>query len=148
MQNCPAHSRGAGKTCPVKADMQQAGSTAGIDPDDLGFGEVLDGSIAMLAPKARIARTAPGQPDIRRPIGVDPDGPGLQLPREPVRPRNIAGPDTGSQAVDRAIGNAERILLVAERNDRRDRAEDFLLSDAHFVLHAGKDRRLDEISLL
>src|SRR5262249_44879387 len=54
--------------------------------------------------------------------------------REPMPARRIAGPHSRHQAVADLVRDADRVLLVLERDHRHDRAEDLLLRDAHRVV--------------
>ncbi len=55
-------------------------STAGIDPDGLGFGEIFDRGVAVFASEAGISGASPWESHVGRAEGVDPDRAGIQLP--------------------------------------------------------------------
>ena len=50
-------------------------------------------------------------------IAVGPDAAGLDCPAEAVGAVAVAGPDAGTEAIERIVGNAERIVLVLEPGD-------------------------------
>src|SRR5271166_3075786 len=57
----------------------------------------------------------------------------------------IARPHAGAQAVERVVGDRDRVGFVLELGHRDDRPEDFFLEHAHLVV-PGQDRRLDVIA--
>src|SRR4051794_20500337 len=102
----------------------------------------------MLAAETGIARAAPGEPDIRITISVDPDRAGLHLFGEALHAADVRAPDTGGEAVFRAIGLADGIGLVEEPDDADDGTEYLLLGDAHFVVDIGEHCGGDEIAVI
>ncbi len=60
----------------------------------------------------------------------------------------LAGPHRAREAVDRAVGDADGLVLVVVAEDREDRAEDLLLGDRHVGGDVGEDGRADEVALL
>ena len=59
--------------------------------------------------------------------------------------RNVLRPNAGAETIDDIVGDLDGVLFVLELDDRQDGAEDFLLGDAHLVVDAGEDRRLDKV---
>jgi hypothetical protein len=57
---------------------------------------------------------------------------------------SIPRPDVGGKSVRRRIGGADDLGFVGEPDDRRDRPEGFLLENAHSLLDAKEQRRLEE----
>src|SRR3954451_14556293 len=66
-------------------------------------------------------------------VGVDRDGAGLQRPRDPQRLGAVSRPDRTGEAVDGVVGEAQRLLLVAEGDDAGNRTEDLLGGGAILV---------------
>jgi len=66
------------------------------------------------------------------------------MPGAPVGAGEIARPDAGGEPVGRVVRDPDRLVLVGERHDRHDGAEDLLARDPHVVPDAGIDRRQDE----
>ena len=60
--------------------------------------------------------------------------PGLEGLGGPQRLADVAAPDRAGQAVRRRVGEAQRLFLRVERDDRHHRAEDLLAGDAHVVV--------------
>src|SRR6266545_7066718 len=96
------------------------------DEDGFGFRERLGGVWAQLAAQAGLLHAAERGPVPHRGVAVHAERPGLHGPGHPQRPAEIAGPDAPGEAILRVVGQADRLGLVAERQDGQDRAEDFL----------------------
>ena len=56
----------------------------------------------------------------------------------------VAGLHVGGEPVRRFVGDRDGLGFILERDDGQDRAEDFLLRDAHVVGNIGKDRGFHE----
>src|SRR6266540_4695386 len=78
---------------------------------------------------------------------VDPDCPGLDPTCKPVAPRGISGPDGCHQPVPDVVRDADRVLLILERDHRHDRPKDLLLGDGHRALDRREHRRRIEGTL-
>src|SRR5580693_9780040 len=117
-----------------------------IDPHALFLEVFADRRETALAPNARTLIAAKGRKVARRPIGVDPDRAGLEALSHGERSPDALGPHACRKAVPRVVGDLDRLFLVVERDHREDRAEDFLLRNAHLGLDLGEDGRLDEPS--
>ena len=65
-----------------------------------------------------------------------------------MRLADVTRPHAGGEAVGRVVALQHGVVLVLERNDGDDRAEDLLTGDLHVVPHAGEDGGLDEVALL
>src|SRR2546421_7252000 len=63
-------------------------------------------------------------------IAVDKDLASADAARHAMRLGHVARPHGGHQAIRRAIGQANRLLLVPERRDGHDGTEDLLLEEA------------------
>ena len=100
--------------------------------------------LAVLAAEAAALVAAERRHVADRAIGVDPHRAGRERSLTFDSAAHVAGPHAGGEAVARVVGDRDRLLLVLERDDRQHRAEDLLLRDAHVVVDAGEDRRLDE----
>src|SRR3569623_1863523 len=88
-------------------------------------------------------RAPPRQAHIRIAERVQPHGPRLRMTGELLQAANVAAPCTSGEAERRAVGDAQRILVVLELDDAHHRPEDFLLRDAHLVLDIREHRGLD-----
>ena len=67
-------------------------------------------------------------------VAVGPDPTGLDGAAHAVGDVAVAAPDAGTQAVERVVGNGQRVGFVLEGGHGQHRAEDFFLEDAHFVV--------------
>ena len=66
--------------------------------------------------------------------------PALDRARHAQRAGAVAGPDRARQAVDRVVGEADRLVLALERDHRGDRTEDLLARGAVVVRRPGRGR--------
>ena len=78
-------------------------------------------------------------------VAVGPHAAGLDRAAHPVGPVGVARPDAGAEAVERVVGDLERLGVVGERGHREHRAEDLLLEDPHLVV-ALEDGRLEVVA--
>src|SRR4051794_5512762 len=76
---------------------------------------------------------------------VDADVAAAQLPGHAIAADAVRSPDVVVEAEGGAVGEGHRLVLVVERLDDDDRAEELLLCDAHPVLHTGEQRRCDVV---
>src|SRR3569623_3554575 len=88
-------------------------------------------------------RATPRQAHIRIAERVQPHGPRLRMTGEMLQAANVAAPCTSGEAERRAVGDAQRILVVLELDDAHHRPEDFLLRDAHLVRDIREHSRRD-----
>src|SRR6185312_11466472 len=72
---------------------------------------------------------------------VDEDLPGFERPRKAQLPPAILRPDAGDEAVGRAVGDADRLVLLAEADGAEHRAEHLLLRQAVLGRHVAEHRR-------
>src|SRR5919112_2990801 len=72
-------------------------------------------------------------------VRVDPDAPEVQTPADPHRAAVIPGEDAGSEAVLDAVCPLHRLILVRERLDGDDGAEDLGLRRLVVMPQAGDD---------
>src|SRR5256714_6636543 len=79
-------------------------------------------------------------------VGVDPDGPEVQLARHAHGPAVVPGPDAGGQAVLYPVRPAHRLLLGAELLHRDDGAKDLLLDHLVVLPQAGHDGRGETVA--
>src|SRR3984885_15117221 len=115
-----------------------------IDPHALFLQIFADRGQAAFTSNAGTLIAAKGRKVARRPIGVDPDRTGLEALSHGERGPDALGPDARCKPVLRIVSDLDRLFLVVESDHREDRAEDFLLRDAHLGLDLGEDGRLDE----
>src|ERR1700746_221002 len=102
---------------------------------------------ALLAPVAAHLVTAARRLDAAGHPFVDEHLTGLEARRDAVRAGEIARPNARGETVFGIVGDADRLVLVVERNHARDRPEDLLAGDAHVVAHPGVERRRYEPAL-
>src|ERR1700722_960516 len=117
-----------------------------VDPDALFLQVFADRRETAFTPNPRTLIPTEGRKVTYRAIGVDPDGPGLEALRHRKGGPDVLGPDASRKAVLGVVGDLDRLFLVVESDYREDRAEHFLLRDAHIGLDPGEDGRLDEPS--
>src|ERR1700761_249133 len=109
--------------------------------DVLQLGVVLERVGTELAADARLLEAAERGRDPHRAVRVDRDHAGLDRPRDAQCARPVAGPDRAGKAVDRVVGERDRLRLAAERDHRDDRAEDLLAGGAVVVGDRGQHNR-------
>src|ERR1700727_1603874 len=117
-----------------------------VDPDALFLQVFADRCETALAPNAGALIAAEGGKVAYRPIGVDPDRAGLEALGHGEGSPDALGPHARCKPVLRIVSDLDRLFLVVESDHREDRAEDFLLRDAHLGLDLGEDGRRDEPS--
>src|SRR6201996_5085979 len=115
--------------------------------DVLQLGVVLERVGSELASTTRLLEAAERGRDPHRAVRVDRDHAGLDRPRDAQRARPIAGPDRTGEAVDRRVGEGDRLRLAAEGNDGDDRAEDLLAGGAVVVVDRAEDDRREPIAV-
>src|ERR1700690_465513 len=93
------------------------------DEDVLDLRVALQRVHAELAAEARLLEAAERRRDAYRAVRVDREHTGLERARHPQGPRAVARPDRAGKAVRRVVRERDRVCLVPERNQRRDRAE-------------------------
>src|SRR6185503_1305873 len=79
-------------------------------------------------------------------VAVDAEDAALDLARHTQRAAQVVRPNRAAQAVGGIVDLAQHLLLVVERPDANDRAEDFLLPYTVAGLHAKQNGRLQIIS--
>ena len=102
---------------------------------------------AVLAADAAVLVAAEGQVGAVRGAAVDAEATGADALGHGERVLDRAGEHATGQAVLAVVGDAHRVVLVVERDDHEDRAEDLLLGDRHGVVDVGEQRRLDPPAL-
>src|ERR1700730_6364687 len=108
--------------------------SAELNPGRLDLGELVEGVQRLVAADARLLITAERRGDVAAVVGVDPHRAGAQALGELEGLVDVRGEDRRSEAIDRVVGDAQRLLGVLYRNDPEDRAEDLLLGDLHLVV--------------
>ncbi|MCY1200129.1 hypothetical protein D9M72_115550 [compost metagenome] len=78
-------------------------------------------------------------------VAVGPHAPRLDAAAHAECARAVTCPDTGTQPVERVVGNGQRLFLILEGGHRYHRPEDLFLEDAHLVV-AGEYGRLDVVA--
>src|SRR3954451_9653555 len=100
---------------------------ARVDDDALRLEIELERLEPELAAEARLLVAAERDPRERGVRHVDADGARLDARCDAVAARRVARPDRRHQPVLDVVGDTDRVLLVLERDDGNDRAEDLLL---------------------
>src|SRR4051794_21996539 len=118
------------------------------DPDILDLQVVPHARQPALAADAAVLGAAGGRLLAADEPAVDPHRPGLEPAGEGQRPGDVAGVDTGAEAVAEAVGELQRLLLVAERGHGEDGPEHLLAGDAGRRVDAVEDRGGDEVAAL
>src|SRR4030095_1666745 len=80
-------------------------------------------------------------------VTIDPHGTCPEGTSNLMSAAHVASPDSSGKTIGRIIALEDRIILVLEGDYRSDRTKDFFPCDSHVVLHAGKDRWIDEVGL-
>jgi ParB family chromosome partitioning protein len=126
--------------------MTMARRTRGLgavaDQEVLGLLVVVEHHRVALAADAGVLVAAERRVRRIEVVAVGPHPAGLDAAAHAVGLRAVAAPHRGAHAVQRVVGDRERVVGVLERRDRHHRAEDLLLEHAHLVV-AGQDGRLD-----
>src|SRR3954447_488271 len=117
------------------------------DQEVLGLLVVVEHHLVVLAPDAGLLVAAEGGVRRVEVVAVRPDPPGLDLAAEAVGAAAVAGPHARPQAVERVVGDRERLRLVLEGRDRQHGPEDLLLEHPHLVVPR-EHGRLDVVAAL
>ena len=107
---------------------------AGLEVGQQTLGAELPAEAGLLEPAERHQRE-------RRVAAVDGDAAGAHPAGDREAARVVAGPHAARQAVAGVVGDADRVVLAVERDERQHGAEDLLAGDPHAVVHVGQDRR-------
>ena len=149
------------KKTPTKAPADPGGYSARGGGDaglsSVGFGrahphrldvrELLDPVLGQLAPVARALHAAERQARVRGDHPVDEHEARLDLLGELLASLDVGGPDGRAEAEVGVVGDAQRLVGVADPDHRRDRAERLLVVDGHARPHVGEHRRLEEVAV-
>src|SRR5581483_8260020 len=136
----PERSSGAAQGCFRSEEAELLLAVA--DQHVLGLLIVVEHHPVGLASDARLLVAAERR--VRRigVIAVGPHAARLDGAAEAIATVDVAAPDAGPKAVERVIGDRERLLVGLEGRDRHYRSEDLLLEHAHLVValeHGGLD---------
>src|SRR5262249_11245757 len=110
------------------------------DEDVLELRVVVEREGAELAPDPRLLEAAERRGHAHRGVRVDRDGAGLERTGDPKRTGAVSGPDRPGEPVHGGVADTDRIGLVLERDDRRDRAEDLVTGRAVVVRNRAENR--------
>src|ERR1700682_3026527 len=100
----------------------------------------------MAAAEARLLEATERQGRIVEVVGVDPDGTCLEGAGDTVGLRDVAGPDSRGETVDRGVALGDRILGVLEADGGQDGSEDLFTRDGVVHVNVVEDGRLDEVA--
>src|SRR5260221_4664042 len=112
------------------------------DVDALDFRIALQRVHAELPAEARLLEAAERRRDAHGRVRVDAQHAALERARHAERASTVARPDRAGETIRRVIRDPDRVSLVLERDDRRDRAEHFFAGDT--VVVRGLDERARE----
>src|SRR6266516_3525733 len=113
---------------PIAALLSFGGS--GVrDEDVLGFGEGKRRVRAELAAESGRLESAERRPVAHRRVRVHREVAGLDGAADPDRLADVTRPDRSGQPERAVVGDADRVGLVVERDDRHDRTEDLCVQD-------------------
>src|SRR5208337_3173239 len=115
--------------------------------DGLQFEIVVDAEIGIFAPVARLLEAAERRANVPGGI-VEIDRAGAQPRRDRPRMTDIRRRHVGREAVDRVVGDADRLVFVPIARDREHRTEHLLPFDRHAGLHVAEHGRPDVVSLI
>src|SRR4051795_1357527 len=85
--------------------------SAHLHPDALGLRELVERSLAEVAPVAGLLDAAVGHRRVDHLVRVDPHGAGAQRARGAVSAREVARPHAGGEPVLDIVGDAVGLLL-------------------------------------
>src|SRR5205085_2878918 len=106
-----------------------------IDENLFGFEIFFETPATEFATEAGLFIAAPGRFDVSRLHVIDPDDAGAQRFDDAESFVDIAGPNSGREAIRRVVSDANGLGFVVEGNHGSDGAKDFFASDARGVLH-------------
>src|SRR5678810_221021 len=114
-----------------------------VDVHLFGFEIFLDAKLAKFAAEARLFVASPGSLYVRRLHVVDPDDARTDRLHHSHGLVDVTRPHRGGEAIRRVVGDAQRVLLVVERDHRADRAENFFAGNPRVVVHVVEDGWFD-----
>ena len=88
----------------------------------------------VLAPDAGLLIAAKGRVSGIGVIAIGPDAARLYRAAEAVAAVHVAAPHARAKAIERVVGDFERVVVVLEGRDGDDGAKNFLLEHAHLVV--------------
>ena len=80
-------------------------------------------------------------------VAVHPHVAGSNVADHALRTAEVAGPNSGGQAVTTVVGDGDGLVLGVEGDDHGDRTEDLLLADLDGVVVGHEQRRLDPMAV-
>src|SRR5215210_54093 len=119
-----------------------------LDDDRLGLRVVVEGLYAVLFAVSRLLPAAEGQLVVDELGGVDPGVARLEPLGGFRGPVEVGGPYRGSEPVDRAVREFERLLHARDPPDGERRPEDFLRGHPRVARRLEKQGRLVEEALI
>src|SRR5579862_4993393 len=119
-----------------------------VDIDRLPLGEHVERRLPRLAmPVAGVLRPAEREMHLGADrAGVHVRDPSLEVAHRAERAVHVAREDRGREPEFDPVRHGDRLVEIAHPDERRRRAEDLLLRDAHTRLHVGEDRRPVEVA--
>src|SRR5205807_1176735 len=100
-----------------------------IDPDRLDLRVLLERVTPAFAPEARFFVPSERKARVVEVVGVDPDGPGLELLGGAQSLFDVSRPDRGGEAIDRRVADRDRLGLIPEPERGKHRPENLLPRD-------------------
>src|SRR5262249_48065992 len=117
---------------------------SGLPGDVLDLRVLVQSEPAALTAEPALLEAAEGRVDHVDAV-IDPHDAGADALRERERSGGVLPVDRAAEAVRRRVRDADRVVVVAERDHGYDGAEDLLLRDADVVRDVAEDRRLEEV---
>ena len=118
-----------------------------VVPDVLGLLVLLETRLSELPAEAGLLVAAPLRLGDVGVVVVDPDRAHAHPGRDPLPLAGVLGPDRAGQAVDRVVGDPDRVVLVGEGLDGEHGTEGLVLHDAHPAAYAAEHGRLEEVAV-
>src|SRR4051794_26688797 len=131
----------------LPANLPGISTVLGRVVDVLQLGVGLERVGAELATDAGLLEAAERGRDAHRAVRVDRDHAGLDRPRDAQGARAVAGPDRAGEAVDRLVGEGDRLRLAAEGDDRGDRPENLLAGGPVVVGDRAEDHGREPVAV-
>src|SRR5262245_32119552 len=143
----PARHRRAGPSYGARELERRDSRPSGPAEHGLQLEELLEAGLSPLAAVARLLVAAEAGGEVRT-GAIDVDVAGADLPGDLAGALGVAGRDVSREAVQRVVGDLDRLRVALVGQDGEDRPEDLLARDRHVVADVAEHGRLDEVAAL